>query len=227
MHSLQNARSIAIGALACRKRAFGVFADAVNINSDTGSTRSQSKDQSQSLESGKDERRSKETAQGQQGRQGQRETLSHVLGRRRESSRSHANSSHAAEKHADAKTTSSSVKTEPFIREITKKIDSAVERTINPSTRTPHHVASDAGASRRRKKERQLRNRKEQGKADVGDAGARPAVESARASLAGFDMKRTELLELLLGPPGEISRVAKEGWTTGWGEDGALSMKTL
>ena len=62
---------------------------------------------------------------------------------------------------------------------------------------------------------------------DVGDAGARPAVESARASLAGFDAKRAELLELLLGPPGEIKRVAKEGWTTGWGEDGALSMKSL
>ncbi|KAG2336896.1 Pet127-domain-containing protein [Suillus weaverae] len=226
MHRLHNARSIAIGALTYRKRAFGVSAGVLNSNSDAGSNRSQSRGQSQSVDKlGKDDSRSRETVsdeQGQQGGHGQGHVLgelSRALRSQRDPSRSHANSAYTAEDYTDPKTTSSSFNTDPLIQEITQKIDSAVEETINSCIRNPHHVVPAAGVSKRRKKEKQPRKKKALGKAKFGGAGARPAVESARASLAGFDAKRAGVLQLLLEGSGETNRLAKDGWTTGWGED--------
>lgn len=59
-----------------------------------------------------------------------------------------------------------------------------MEETIN-SIRNPHHVVS------KRQDEKVL------GGAKFGGAGARPATESARASLAGFDAKGVGVLQLL------------------------------
>jgi len=56
-----------------------------------------------------------------------------------------------------------------------------------------------------------------------GSTGARPAVESARASLAGFDAKRAGVLLRLLEGSQESKHLAGEDWTTGWGADGAVS----
>jgi len=63
--------------------------------------------------------------------------------------------------------------------------------------RSSRHVVSMAGVSKRRKKEKQLRKKKAPGKAKLSDSGTRPAVESADASLAGFDAKRAGILKLL------------------------------
>ncbi|KAG1837781.1 mitochondrial protein Pet127-domain-containing protein [Suillus subalutaceus] len=217
-----HARSIAIGGLTCRKRAFGVSAGVLNANSDADSNRSQSqsRDQSQSVDLGKDDSRSRETVNDEQAKQGGHgdilEKLSRSLRSQRDPSRNHANSSCTTEEHTDAKTTSSSFNLPPLIQEITQKIDSAVEETINSCIRNPQHVIPPAGVSKRRKKEKQPRKKKASGK---GGAGVRPAVESARASLAGFDAKRAGVLQLLLEGSGETNRLAKDGWTTGWGED--------
>ncbi|KAG1733018.1 mitochondrial protein Pet127-domain-containing protein [Suillus paluster] len=214
MHRLHNARSIAIGALSCRKRAFGVSASVLNANSDAGSTRSQNQNQ----DLGKDESPSRETVDGEQGEQdGQGHgyiagKLSRSLRSRREPQRRHANSSYAKEEHADANTTRSSFDAESFIEIITKKSDSAADI---PSS---HHVPV-AGASKRRQKDKQPKKKKGQGKVKIKFVNARPTVESARASLAGFDAKRTGVLQLLLKGSGEINHSERDGWTTGWGED--------
>jgi hypothetical protein len=165
--------------------------------------------------------------QGQQGGHGQGHTLgklSRSLHSRHDLSCSHANSSNTTEEHTDAKTTSSSFNTDPFIQEITQKIDSLVEGTIDSCIRNSRHVVPAAGASKRRKKEKQPRKKNALGKAKSGSAGTRPAVESARASLAGFDAKRAGVLQLLLEGSGETNRLGKDGCTTGWGEDGAFSI---
>ncbi|KAG2038712.1 mitochondrial protein Pet127-domain-containing protein [Suillus americanus] len=222
-----NARSIAIGGLTYRKRAFGVSAGVLNANSDADSNRSQSQsqDQSQGVDLGEDDSQSRETVNDEQGKQGGHEQghilekLSRALRSQHDLSRNHANSSCTTEEHTDAITTSSSFKLPPLIREITQQIDSAVEETINSCIRNPQHVIPPAGVSKRSKREKQPRKKKASGKAKFGGAGARPAVESARASLAGFDAKRAGVLQLLSEGSGETNRLAKDGWTTGWGED--------
>jgi hypothetical protein len=222
MHRLHlSARSIAIDALSYRKRAFGVSASVLNANSDADSNRSQSQDQIQNVDLGKDDSRSRETVNDQQGKQGGHGQdctvgkLSRVLRNQHDASRNHATSSYTTEEHTDAKTTSSAFNTTPLIQEITQKIDSALEETINACIRNSHHVVPTPGVSKRRKKEKQPRKKK----AKLTGSGARPAVESARASLAGFDAKRAGVLKLLSEGSGETNRLAKDGWTTGWGED--------
>ncbi|KAG1718268.1 mitochondrial protein Pet127-domain-containing protein [Suillus lakei] len=221
MHRLHNARSIAIGALTYRKRAFGVSAGVLNANSDAGSTRSQSQSRSQSVDLGMDESRSGETVNVEKGQGHTLGKLSHALRSQRDPSCNNANKLYAAtEEHSDAKTTNTSFNNDPLIQEITQKIGNAVEETINSRIRNPQHDrVPAAGASKRRKKEKQPRKKKAQGKAKFGSAGARPAVESARASLAGFDAKRAGVLQLLLKGSGETNRLAKDSWTTGWGKD--------
>lgn len=186
MHRLQNARSIAISALTCRRRAFGVSASVLNANSDADSNQSQSQSQSQIVDLGKDPSQSRETAneQGQQGGHGKGQE--YTLGKLSRSLRSQRDSSRS-----------------------------------NSSVQNPHHDIPAAGVSKRRKKEKHSKKKK------FGSAGARPAVESARASLAGSDAKSAGVLKLLFEGSGETNHVAKDGWTTGWGEDGAFSMNSL
>ncbi|KAG1897421.1 mitochondrial protein Pet127-domain-containing protein [Suillus fuscotomentosus] len=178
MHRLQNARSIAISALTCRRRAFGVSAGVLNANSDADSNQSQSQGQSQIVDLGKDKSRSRETANEQGQQAGHGKGQEHTLGKLSRSLRSQRDSSRS-----------------------------------NSSIQNPHRDIPAAGVSKRRKKEKHPKKKK------FGSAGARPAVESARASLAGSDAKRTGVLKLLFEGSGESNHVAKDGWTTGWGED--------
>ncbi|KAG1787452.1 RNA processing-related protein, mitochondrial RNA degradation [Suillus plorans] len=176
MHRLQNARSIAISALTCRRRAFGVSAGVLNANSDADSNQSQG--QSQIVDLGKDKSRSGEMVNEQGKQSGHGQGQEYTFGKLSRSLRSQRDSSRS-----------------------------------NSSVQNPHHDIPAAGVSKRRKKEKHSKKKK------VGSAGARPAVESARASLAGSDAKRAGLLKLLFEGSGETNHAAKDGWTTGWGED--------
>lgn len=98
------------------------------------------------------------------------------------------------------------------------KLSSIMEKTFAPCTRNTH-VVPTASFSKRRRKEKQPRYKKALGKGKFGDAGTRPAVESARASLAGFDAKRAGVLQILSEGSEEARHLVKEDWTTGWGED--------
>ncbi|KAG1761032.1 hypothetical protein EDD22DRAFT_35278 [Suillus occidentalis] len=236
MHRLHNARSIAIDALSCRKRAFGVSTAVLNDTSDTDSSRTQG--QSHIVDLGKDDdsRNGKTVIE-----QGQRDghglghdympgKLSRSLRRRRDPS--HAKSSYTATEHIDAKTTSSSSNldslvreiTQPFknplLRESTQRSKHPLEGIIDVCARNSHHVVPATGASKRRKKEKHPRGEKAKalGKAKTGGAGTRPVVESARASLAKLDAERAGTLQLLMASRGNNPLLSNDA-TLGWGED--------
>ncbi|KAG2127544.1 mitochondrial protein Pet127-domain-containing protein [Suillus bovinus] len=178
MHRLHNARSIAIGALTCRRRAFGVSAGVLNANSDAGSNQSQSQDRSQSVDLGNTDSRSRETVNDEQGQKGGHEQGPvHVLGK------------------------------------LSRSLRSQRDSRSNSCIRNSQHVVPAPGVSKKRRKEKHPKKRK------VGGGGTRPAVESARASLAGFDAKRLELMQILFEGSGKTKRLAKDSWITGWGED--------
>lgn len=89
----------------------------------------------------------------------------------------------------------------------------------NPHAR---HYSTPASASKRRKKEKQSKKKKVEAK---GKHGSGATIELARASLAGFDAKRTGVLQSLSESSEET--VPAEVWPTGWGEDGTLSVNGL
>lgn len=89
---------------------------------------------------------------------------------------------------------------------------------IVPIYRDSH---GQAGTSKRRKKDKQPRKKKAEGKAKekLGSADAeRATVELARSSLENFDKKRANVLQRLL------EAEAGGDWSIGWGKDGASSM---
>lgn len=245
MHRLHNARSIAIDALTCRKRAFGVSTAVLNDTSDTGTDSNRTQGQ-HIVDLGKPEDDSRSvktvTEQGQEDGHGHGHGQNYMPGKlsrslRRRRDPSHAKNSHTATEHIDAKTTSSSSNLDslvrdiiqpfknPLLRNITQRSERPLEGIVDVCARNSRHVVLGAGTSKRRKKEKHPRAEKAKalGKAKTGGAGTRPVVESARASLAKLDADRAGTLQLLMASRGNNPLPSNDP-TLGWGEDGAFSV---